>query len=176
MPKISTPILIEPYNPEWPEFFIRESSLIRLSIGRYISVIEHIGSTAVPGLAAKPVIDMLIGVKSLADSPRFVPGLEQLGYIYVPEHEVDLPERRYLYKQQEGEDSFHLHMVEVESGFFRRHIAFRDYLRSHPEIAAEYASLKLRLAHEFGPDRSGYTDAKTEFIQSIERKAMPPEI
>ena len=176
MPKIPSQIIIEPYNPEWPELFMCESSLIRLSIGSYITVIEHIGSTSVPGLAAKPVIDMLIGVKSLADSPRFVPLLEELGYVYVPEHEVDLPERRYLYKQQRGEDSFHLHMVEPQSGFFRRHIAFRDYLRSHAEDAAEYASLKLRLAREFGSDRSGYTDAKTEFIQSIERKAMPPEI
>lgn len=175
MPKIPTPIIIKPYDPEWPESFIRESSLIKLSIGSYVSVIEHIGSTSVPGLAAKPVIDMLIGVKSLADSPRFVPLLEQLGYLYVPEYEVDLPERRYLYKQQDGEDSFHLHMVEPQSSFFRRHIAFRDYLRSHPAEAAEYASLKLRLAREFGSDRSGYTDAKTEFIQSIERKAVPPE-
>lgn len=175
MPKTPSPIIIEPYNPQWPELFIRESSLIQISIGHYITVIEHIGSTAVPGLAAKPIIDMLIGVKSLADSSRFVPHLEQLGYVYVPEYEVNLPERRYLYKQQDGEDSFHLHMVEPQSLFFRRHIAFRDYLRSHPESVVEYATLKLKLASEFGSDRSGYTDAKTEFIQSIERKAMLPE-
>ncbi len=175
MPNHHTPIIIEPYNPEWPEFFKGESSLIKLSIGRFITVIEHIGSTSVPGLAAKPIIDMLIGVKSLADSPRFVPHLEQMGYVYVPEYEVDLPERRYLYKQQDGEDSFHLHMVEPQSGFFRRHIAFRDYLRTHPESVAAYTELKIRLAREFGSDRAGYTDAKTEFIQSIERKAMSPE-
>lgn len=172
MEKIPTPIVIEPYHPEWQMKFRYEAFLIRFVIGRYISVIEHIGSTAVPGLAAKPIIDMLIGVKSLSDSPRFVPRLELLGYVYVPKHEVDLPERRYLYKQRRGEDTFHLHMVEPQSEFYRRHIAFRDYLRSHPETVAEYAALKLRLAHEFGSDRAGYTDAKTEFIQSIERKAM----
>ncbi|MHB8087147.1 MAG: GrpB family protein, partial [Anaerolineaceae bacterium] len=74
-----------------------------------------------------------------------------------------------------GEDTFHLHMVEPGSEFFSRHIAFRDYLRSHPESVAEYASLKFRLAREFGSDRAGYTDAKTEFIQSIERAAQDKE-
>jgi GrpB-like predicted nucleotidyltransferase (UPF0157 family) len=172
MPKNPPPIIIEAYRPEWPGLFKREALLIRFMIGRYLTVIEHIGSTAVPGLAAKPVIDMLIGVKSLADSPRFVPRLERLGYIYVPEYEADLPERRYLYKQKRGVDSVHLHMVEVESEFFRRHIAFREYLRSHPEAVTAYAELKIRLAREFGSDRAGYTDAKTEFIQSIERKAL----
>jgi GrpB-like predicted nucleotidyltransferase (UPF0157 family) len=172
MQKISSPIIIETYHPEWPRLFSREALAIRFMIGRYLTVIEHIGSTAVPGLAAKPIIDMLIGVKSLDDTPRFVAGLERLGYIYVPEYEADLPERRYLYKQRDGEDSFHLHMVEPESAFFHRHIAFRDYLCAHPEAVAAYTELKIRLAREFGSDRSGYTDAKTEFIQSIERKAL----
>jgi len=172
MPKISTPIVIEPYHSEWQKIYSHEAFLIQLTIGRYIRVIEHIGSTAVPGLAAKPIIDILIGVKSLKDSPHFIPRLCRWKYIYVPEFEVDLPERRYLFKQSHGEDTFHLHIVEPESEFFRRHLAFRDYLRANPETAAEYAELKRNLAHEFGSDRSGYTDAKTEFIQSIERKAQ----
>jgi GrpB-like predicted nucleotidyltransferase (UPF0157 family) len=171
MKKTHNPIVIEPYHPEWKRKFNSEANLIQFVIGRYITVIEHIGSTAVPGLAAKPIIDMLIGVKSLADTPHFVSRLELMGYIYIPEYEVDLPERRYLYKQRRGEDIFHLHMVEPHSEFFRRHIAFRDYLRLHPETVAEYAALKHKLAKEFGSDRAGYTDAKTEFIQSIERKA-----
>ena len=98
--------------------------------------------------------------------------MTRLGYHYVPEYEVDLPERRYLYKLHNGEHTFHLHMVEPESEFFRRHIAFRDYLHSHPEAVEEYAELKRKLAKEFGSDRAGYTDAKTEFIQRIERKAQ----
>ena len=170
MDKIPSPIVIESYHPEWPRRFNRESFLIRLMIGAYITVIEHIGSTAVPRLAAKPVIDMLIGVKNLADTPRFVSRLKKLGYFYVPEYEKDLPERRYLYKQKHKEDTFHLHMVEPESEFFGRHIAFRDYLRSHPEAVTEYAELKLRLAREFGSDRAEYTDAKSEFIKSVECK------
>lgn len=176
MEKISTPIVIEPYHVEWLKEFKFEASLIRLVISRYVTAIEHIGSTSVPGLAAKPIIDMLIGVKSLADAPHFIRCLTLLGYVYVQKHEVDLPERRYLYKQRRGEDTFHLHMVEPQSEFYRRHIAFRDYLRSHPEAVAEYAALKLRLASEFGSDRSGYTDAKSEFIQSIERKALQTEL
>ncbi|MBA4384796.1 MAG: GrpB family protein [Anaerolinea sp.] len=176
MEKNTPPIVIEPYQPEWQKKFSREAFLIRFVIGRYITKIEHIGSTAVPGLAAKPIIDMLIGVNSLTDTQRFVHRLERLGYVYVQKYEVDLPERRYLYKQRRGEDTFHLHMVEPQSEFFRRHIAFRDYLRSHPDAVTEYASLKLRLAREFGSDRAGYTDAKTEFIQSIEHKAKQSEI
>lgn len=172
MPKKPSPIVIEAYCQEWPERFKQEAQMIRQTIEPYITVIEHIGSTAVPGLAAKPIIDMLISVKSLADTPHFIPPLEQLGYVYVPEYEAGLPERRYLYKQDNGEDTFHLHMVEPESDFFCRHLAFRDYLRAHPESVAEYASLKIKLAREFGSDRNGYTDAKSDFIQSIERKAL----
>jgi GrpB-like predicted nucleotidyltransferase (UPF0157 family) len=172
MSKIPLQIVIESYHPDWQKKFSRETFLLRLLIGRYITAIEHIGSTAVPGLAAKPIIDILIGVKSLTDTKRFVPRLKLLGYVYVPEYEVEFPERRYLYKQINGEDTCHLHMVEPQSEFFRRHIAFRDYLRTHPEAVAEYASLKFRLASEFGADRAGYTDAKTEFIQSIEHKAQ----
>ncbi|MRS03762.1 GrpB family protein [bacterium] len=171
MPKNPSPIVISAYQSNWPELFNQESAVIQSLIGNYITVIEHIGSTAVAGLAAKPIIDILIGVNHLSDSPRFVPPLQELGYIYVPEHEVDLPERRYLYKQESGEDTFHLHMVEPQSDFFRRHLAFRDYLRTHPEAVAEYAALKIRLAGEFGSDRSGYTDAKTDFIKEIEEKA-----
>ena len=173
MTKIPSPIVIETYQSQWPELFNLEAAVIHSLIGSYLTVIEHIGSTAVPGLAAKPIIDMLIGVKNLADAPDFIPPLQNLGYVYVPEHEADLPERRYLYKQDHGKDTFHLHMVEPQSDFFSRHIAFRDYLRTHPEAVADYAALKIRLASEFGSDRAGYTDAKSDFIRSIERKARP---
>jgi GrpB-like predicted nucleotidyltransferase (UPF0157 family) len=172
----SSPIVIETYNPQWPKKFSREAFMIRLMIARYTTAIEHIGSTAVPGLAAKPIIDILIGVKNLSDSPDFIPPLIRLGYIYIPEYEVDLPERRYLYKHRNGKSAFHLHMVETGSDFFKRHIAFREYLRSHPDAAAQYAELKLRLAKEYGSDRAGYTNAKTNFIQDIERKALTHEI
>lgn len=167
-----TPVVIVPYNTEWINLFQNESAMIRLVIGDYISSIEHIGSTSIPGLAAKPIIDMLIGVKHLADSPSFIPLLVGLGYHYKPEYEKDLPERRYLYKVEHGRDTFHLHMVEPDTAFFTRHIAFRDYLRTHPATMSAYASLKYDLAQKFGADREGYTDAKTDFIKDVERKSM----
>lgn len=167
-----TPVVIVPYDPAWIEAYQREAALIRLCIGRYITGIEHIGSTSVPGLDAKPIIDILIGVKSLADSPAFLPLLIGMGYCYKPEFEEGLPERRYLYKVENGLDTIHLHMVEPGTTFYKRHIAFRDYLRTHPDSASAYASLKYELAQKHGSDREGYTDAKTDFIKEIERKSL----
>jgi GrpB-like predicted nucleotidyltransferase (UPF0157 family) len=166
------PVVIVPYDPEWVKAFQNEAILIHLAIGRYITVIEHIGSTSVPGLAAKPIIDILIGVKSLSDTRLFVPRLFALGYSYYPEYEDELPERRYLDKTPPDGPGFHLHMVEPTTVFFRRHLFFRDYLRSHPASAAEYAALKNELAQKFGSDREGYTNAKTDFIKRIENEAQ----
>ncbi len=167
-----TPVIIVPYDPKWVDLYRVEAAHIQDAIGEYIIAIEHIGSTSVPGLAAKPIIDILIGLKGLADTPLFVPPLEKIGFVYKPENEVDFPERRYLHKKKPGQLIVHLHMVEPNTEFFKRHLAFRDYLRAHPESAAEYAALKTALAAKFGNDREGYTDAKTDFIKGIERKAM----
>ncbi|KAF0106933.1 MAG: hypothetical protein FD147_2458 [Chloroflexi bacterium] len=162
-----SPIVIEPSNPNWLILFQSEAALIQSVIGSYITSIEHIGSTAVPGLAAKPVIDILIGVQRVADSPLFLPPLTALGYIYRPEFESELPERRYLLKMKDGKHTHHLHIVESTTQFFRKELAFRDYLRMHPETAEAYATLKYELAKKFGSDRAGYTDAKTAFIQDV---------
>jgi GrpB-like predicted nucleotidyltransferase (UPF0157 family) len=115
------------------------------------------------------------GITSLADAPRFVPAMEAIGYQYIPDYEDQLPERRYFVKPPGRgysiERLFHVHAVETTSGFWRRHTAFRDYLRAHHEACAEYAALKRRLAAQYGADRAGYTEAKTEFIRRIERLA-----
>jgi GrpB-like predicted nucleotidyltransferase (UPF0157 family) len=92
------PVIIEAYDPEWPNLFLAEKARLDAAIHSYIDIIEHVGSTSVPGLAAKPVIDILVGIHSLGDTPQFVPLLQAIGYIYVPEYEVDLPERRYFKK------------------------------------------------------------------------------
>jgi GrpB-like predicted nucleotidyltransferase (UPF0157 family) len=115
--------------------------------------IEHVGSTAVPGLAVKPVIDIMVGVKSLENSPILVERLVGIGYEYVPEFERILPFRRYL----------------------RSHLLFRDYLRADPEIAGEYAHLKYELSNRFGEDQEAYTDAKTHFISEVVRRAQENE-
>ncbi len=166
------PVIIEPYDPAWENAFVQEDKLLRKTIGVHLAALEHIGSTSVPGLAAKPIIDILAGLNRLEDSSACIPLLVEIGYRYIPEYEDSLPERRYFERMKPDQIGYHLHMVEVTSPFYKRHIAFRDYLRAHPETAAEYADLKIKLAAQFGPDREGYTDAKTAFIQGVERLAL----
>jgi GrpB-like predicted nucleotidyltransferase (UPF0157 family) len=162
---ISFPIIIKPYDSDWPRLFSEERERINAAIHAYISSVEHIGSTAVPGLAAKPVIDILIGTYSLADAPCFIPPLQALGYIYIEELEKQIPERRYLQKVSSTGHTHHLHIAEPSSPFYLEHLHFRDVLRAHPELAQEYADLKFRLAKQFRNDRPAYTEAKNNFIQ-----------
>lgn len=169
---LSRPVKIVEYDLSWPDLFEFEKRQILLACTPARMILEHIGSTSIPGLAAKPTIDILAGIESLNQAGSIIPKLQSLGYIYVPEFEVDLPERRYFYKGREVEDAFHVHMVEIDSPFWKRHIAFRNYLRCHPEEVREYEALKRTLATKFGADREGYTDAKTEFITRIEKFAL----
>ncbi|MEN6410302.1 MAG: GrpB family protein [Anaerolineaceae bacterium] len=165
-------IVVADYDPAWARAFAEEKQRIQTAIGETLTGIEHVGSTAVPGLAAKPVIDLLVGIRSLADAPRCVAPLAALGYRYIPEYEADLPERRYFQRQNaEGEHTHHIHMVEPGSEFWRRHLLFRDYLRAHPETAVEYAALKRALAAQYRSDRAGYTDAKSDFIARVMAQA-----
>jgi len=161
------PIEVLPYDPAWPLRYEVARQDILNAIRTFVTRIEHIGSTAVPGLAAKPVIDILVGVCSLADAPAFLPLLYPLGYAYQPEHEDVLPERRYLHRIVDGAHTHHLHIVEVQSEFFRVQLLFRDFLRLHPEAALRYAALKLRLAQQYRLDREAYTDGKSAFIAEI---------
>lgn len=161
------PIEVLPYDPAWPLHYEAACQDILRAIGPYVTRIEHIGSTAVPGLAAKPVIDILVGVRSLADAPAFLPPLYPLGYAYQPEHEDVFPERRYLHRIVDGAHTHHLHIVEPQSEFFRVQLLFRDYLRLHPETAQRYAELKRRLAQQYRLDREAYTDGKSAFIAEI---------
>jgi len=165
------PVVIVDYDPEWPARFAVERDIIQDAIGAQVAAIEHIGSTAVPGLSAKPVIDILVGVHSLADAAACIEPLAAAGYRYYPEQEAEIPDRRY-FDVQTGTRDAHLHMVELGGAFWQRHIAFRDYLRAHPDTARQYDCLKRELAARFGSDREGYTEAKTAFIRSIERLAM----
>jgi GrpB-like predicted nucleotidyltransferase (UPF0157 family) len=169
------PIVIADYDPRWPDVYEAERARIVDAIGRWLEGIEHVGSTSVPGLAAKPIIDIMPGLRSLDDALHFVPAMEAIGYQYIPEYEDNLPERRYFVRPPGRGYAvtrlFHVHAVETTSRFWRRHQAFRDYLRAHPDACAEYAALKRRLADEYGADREGYTEAKSEFITRIEKLA-----
>jgi len=162
-------IEIAPYDPAWPDAFERERAAILGALGDLVFAIEHVGSTAVPGLGAKPIIDIMIGLRDLAGHARCVAPLQSLGY----EHkgEFGIPGRHYFRKLVGGTRTHQLHMVEHCSSFWVRHLLFRDYLRRSPDEAAAYERLKRGLAGRFGGDVEGYTEAKTEFIRSAEPKA-----
>ncbi|MCH7484776.1 MAG: GrpB family protein [Chloroflexi bacterium] len=175
----SLPVVIADYDPRWPAMYAEESARIQNVIGRWLLGIEHVGSTSVPGLAAKPVVDIMPGLRSLDEAPHVVSAMETIGYEYRPDTEDELPERRYFVRPPGSASRhrrlFHVHAVEATTEFWRRHLAFRDYLRAHSEVAGQYAALKRRLSAEYGTDHGGYTEAKTEFITRVESIALAGE-
>jgi len=160
-------ITLTDYSPDWPRRF----EIVRLQLLQQISLpvtIEHIGSTAVPGLCAKPIIDIMIGVPALERIDEAVPEIEALGYEYLSIFEDQMPYRRFFRKWKGDIRTHHIHMVEAKSTFWNRHLLFRDYLRAHQEIAAQYATLKRDLATREWEDMNEYADAKTAFIRNVE--------
>ncbi len=174
-PQTRPPITIADFDARWPVLYKEERSRIVAAIGPWVADIQHVGSTAVPGLGAKPIIDIMIGLRSLDHARHCIAPLEAIGYQYIPEYEDELPERRYFRRPgggaYRGRGTHHLHMVETSSEFWERHLLFRDYLRDHAEVARAYEALKRRLAAHYGADHEGYTEAKTGFITDIEAKA-----
>lgn len=155
------------YTAAWAECFavVREE-LIRVFAPLAIAV-EHIGSTSVAGLAAKPVIDLLLGAGSLGDIEAKIPALGECGYAYIAKYEQELPQRRYFVKSSTTQLRIHLHAVERDSRLWQQHLAFRDALRADAALRSRYQSLKLRLAHEFADDKAAYQSAKSPFIQAV---------
>jgi len=165
-------VIIVEYDPKWPVIYEQEKAKILGVIGSKVVAIEHVGSTAVSGLGAKPIIDIMVGVADLSDAKECIEPLRSIGYEYVPEYEASMPERRYFRKgPRVPNQHFHLHMVEYKSDFWTRHLLFRNYLRTHAKTAQQYYQLKKKLAGKHGADREGYTEAKTAFIQSVVTKA-----
>ncbi len=160
------------YDPHWPRLFEEERARVSAAIGDWTEGIEHVGSTAVPGLPAKPILDVLVGLRTLSDALRCIPRLEAIGYEYVPEYERELPQRRYFRKGPREDRTHHIHMVVRGGDFWRSHVAFRDWLRAYPEDAAAYARVKRDLVSRFGGDRDAYTEGKREFIEAILEKAL----
>jgi len=163
--------VIVDYDPRWPVLFRAEGTRVMEATRPYVFAVEHIGSTAVPGLAAKATVDIMLGMCQLSDGPTCVERLVALGFTYFPEFEKEIPERRCFSRRASEEVKYNLHAVEVASAFWERHLLFRDWLRTHPEDAAAYLSLKRSLAAKHRQDREAYTDSKTEFIRAIEQKA-----
>jgi GrpB-like predicted nucleotidyltransferase (UPF0157 family) len=159
------PVRIVPHDPEWDQRFEEERTLLADAIGDWaVGGIHHVGSTAVPGLESKPVIDILVGVRSLEDSYTCFDRLAALGYLYAP---YRTHEMHWFCKPDPSRRTHHLHLVPTAAPRFRDELAFRDYLRDHSDVAQEYGTLKRRLAAQYEHDREAYTDAKTEFISEI---------
>jgi GrpB-like predicted nucleotidyltransferase (UPF0157 family) len=165
------PVIIVEYNPQWLALYEEEKERILCLIGDKVVTIEHIGSTAVLGLGAKPIIDIMVAVQRLADAEECIELLTSIGYEYHPEGEVGFPERRFFHKGAPEAPTYHLNMVELTSDFWERHLLFRDFLRAHPEVAGHYYQLKKELAAKYGSDREGYTEAKTPFIEPVVARA-----
>lgn len=159
-------------DPAWRSRYRAEEQRLWAAVGKWAVAIEHIGSTAVHELAAKPVIDILVGVGSLGDGPACVDAITALGYTYVPAYEQDMPYRRFFARDENGRRSHHIHLVERTHPFYTEHLAFRDYLRANPAVAEEYASLKRELAGRFADDREAYLAAKEPFIQRVNARAL----
>jgi GrpB-like predicted nucleotidyltransferase (UPF0157 family) len=165
---------IAPYDPRWMEEFETESARLRMVLGELAVRIEHHGSTSVPGLAAKPVIDIQISVRQLHPIEAYGERLMQLGYVHVPH--ADDAFAPFFHRPREWPHTHHVHVVVAGGDEERKTLAFRDYLREHPEVAREYEALKKELAPcyssaEMG-SRQAYADAKSDLITRVTRRAL----
>jgi GrpB-like predicted nucleotidyltransferase (UPF0157 family)/predicted nucleotidyltransferase len=159
------PVRIDAYDPSWPAHFERERRALEKTLAHSITGgIHHVGSTSVPGLAAKPIIDILVGVAELESSRAFIKPLGELGYLYAP-YRAD--EMLWFCKPDPAHRTHHLHLVPTGSPRFRAELAFRDYLCAHPDVAQDYATLKRSLATQLEHDREAYTEAKAAFIRDV---------
>lgn len=172
----AAPVRLHDYDPSWPALYGDEAKLLRNTLAPDLVAIEHIGSTSVPGMAAKPVIDLLAAVTDYGRFPSIVQRLGSVGYVYTPESEADDPDRRVFRKGPADISQLrthHLHLTTTGSRYWRRMVAFRDHLRRHPEDATAYVDLKRALAARHAADPAAYTAGKHEFVTAVEEKAYP---
>jgi len=165
-------ISIAPYQPEWPNLYEKEATFLRRKLPKSVVIkIEHFGSTAVLGLAAKPVIDVLVQVSSLTETQQqLVPILEAEGYDYFWRTDVSPAYAWFIKRDVGGKRTHHIHMVEADSQLWDR-LYFRDYLREFPKEAKRYAELKQLLAAKHPHDRLAYTAGKAEYVIAITERA-----
>lgn len=164
------PVVIVDYDSDWPELFRKLAAPVRQALGDLALAVEHVGSTAVPGLAAKPVIDIDVVVSSTDDVPEAIERLREFGYIHQGDKGIT---GREAFMWPQGAPPHHLYIVVAGNKPHLDHLQFRDYLREHSDVAAEYGSLKKQLADRHGDDRVAYTAAKTEFIARALRDIRP---
>lgn len=161
---------VVPYSPEWKTLFEKEKQLLESIFSAEVEI-HHIGSTSVPELSAKPIIDIMLAADSLEQVEKATPCIEAAGYVAMGENGI--PRRRYFQKHDEnGIRKVHLHSFEKGSHQIYRHLVFRDYLRSHPEESGRYASVKEEAARKYEYDIESYIAEKSPIVKEIEQKAM----
>jgi GrpB-like predicted nucleotidyltransferase (UPF0157 family) len=162
-------VVVVPYHAGWADLYAREAERLHVHLKEHglELVLEHTGSTSVPGLSAKPIIDILGGWQDDADRPRLIAALEAAGYIH--RGEQGIPGREFFRRGDPRQ--YHLHLTAVGSPFWNDHLAFRNFLRTNPEAREAYEALKLRLAELHPRDRESYIDGKASFVEGILRAA-----
>jgi GrpB-like predicted nucleotidyltransferase (UPF0157 family) len=151
------------YNSDWEQLFEDEKSRLQEVVGAYVLEIQHVGSTSIPGMIAKPIIDIAIAVQNFEDATICIKPIEQLGYEYRGENGI--PRRHFFIKGNPR--THHIHMNEISSRDWLNQIAFRNYLIQHPGIAKEYAELKVKLAQSYPTNSQSYTESKTPFVNHV---------
>jgi len=160
-------VLLSAYNTAWPGLFRSEKNLLRLNLGKLAVAVSHVGSTAVPGLCAKPILDIMVSVISLKKVEKKISSFERCGYTVKPREEDPIPGRLFFSKDIDGLRCFHLHVTEAGSIFCKEHLRFRNLLRKDPKAAQAYARLKRRLSKAFPNDRNAYITGKAKFISNV---------
>ena len=161
---------VVPHDPHWRDAFEAEAKQVAAALGENVVAVQHIGSTAIPNIHAKPVVDLLIEVREIAEVDGRSLMMESLGYEVMGEYGI--PGRRYFRKDnREGIRTHQVHAFEAGSAEVVRHLAFRDYMIAHPLEAQRYSELKRRLAEEHPQSMDEYMDGKDGFIKEIDRRA-----
>jgi GrpB-like predicted nucleotidyltransferase (UPF0157 family) len=156
-------VRLMPHTERWHGLFTEEVDRLSVAVGEYVLAVEHVGSTAICGLRAKPIIDIAVAVREVADAEKCVVPLERIGYEYRGEQGIA---GRHFFGKGEPR-THHLHMVEMGSDVWRSHLLFRDYLRQHRDVREKYEKLKEALAQKHEEDREAYTEGKAAFIEGV---------
>ena len=158
-------VQLQQYFPEWKTLFEQEADLLRSAMGAAAQHVEHVGSTAIDGMSAKPIIDLVVVVSSLNEAGVWIPRLQALGY----EHRASdvVADRFFFAKGPQSRRTHHLSLAEARSKFYTEKVLFRDYLGSHREAFDEYLELKKKLAQRYPKDRDSYTEGKRGFVEGI---------
>lgn len=172
-------VRLVPHSPEWARLFAAEKQRLLVALAPFLRTIvldiQHVGSTSIPGIPAKPIIDIGIAVTDHDTARVTIEPLEELGYVYLGEHEV--PGRHFFYLGDASTTgrTHHLHMLEQTNPQWRQQIGFRDYLTAHPATAAAYGELKTELAAQYAEDRPAYLEGKADFITQVLRLSVPEQ-